>query len=170
MAFKVTISSDGDSIALKLGKLKKELGEAQSLKEMVAASLVTLTERTFSAQADPWGHKWKPSQRAIIQHGLTLVDTGLMRASFIAADEGGEVYFGQKMGAPKKSSYYTRRKDVNPVNYFNVHQYGTKKLPRRAMAPIVGSTGAPRLALPDSYKTFIEKAIEREVNDILSRR
>lgn len=71
--------------------------------------------------------KWKPSKRAILQHGKTLIDTGnLMQSIYGRVDDDNIVVY------------------VENVPYAEKHQEGLDGMPRR-----------PFLTLPDEFDTTI---------------
>lgn len=97
------------------GRLKKLLDitdKPEQLLQAIGIQLSSSVEKNFNQQKDSQGKRWKPSQRAIKNHGKTLVDTGrLSLIDFSITSEG--VVVGTS------------------VDYGRKHDLGLDKMPKR---------------------------------------
>ena len=82
--------SGGDEIIRRLGDLYFDSKKMQKFSRLAGAEMVHQTEERFYNQHDLQRQPWIPSQRAIIQNGKTLRDTGRLMASltYIALPDG----------------------------------------------------------------------------------
>lgn len=117
--FRVTV--DVGPMASRIERMRREALLAWLGRVGAQAAMVMMRDSTqsFQRQADPvTGAPWKPSVRAIKQHGQTLLDTGRLRRSVRAEYEvGGDmvhVYGG-----------------TLPLAYAAVHQFGGRRTPKR---------------------------------------
>jgi phage virion morphogenesis protein len=82
-------------------------GAVDRMDESIGAAMVASTQRRFRAQRSPLGNPWKPSRRALKEHGQTLVKRGLLLGSLTFNVIPGK---GVEWGSPMK--------------YAGVHQTG----------------------------------------------
>ncbi|MBX9944947.1 MAG: phage virion morphogenesis protein [Reyranella sp.] len=68
-----------------LERLSKTLVDLWQTMDAIGAYLVASTQRRFERQAGPDGTPWKPSIRAQIEGGWTLLDSGHLRSSIAHA-------------------------------------------------------------------------------------
>jgi phage virion morphogenesis protein len=69
------------SSAIGLERLSKIAGDLTPVMDTIGAYLVSSTQRRFTTQTGPGGAPWKPSLRATLEGGQTLLDSGMLRAS-----------------------------------------------------------------------------------------
>jgi phage gpG-like protein len=162
MALDLSVKTDLADLERRLRAMARGLGDPVPMLETIGSYLVNEAQKTFDAQASPWGDPWPPSGRvrkiaagraAGGGGGLTLVDTGFMRSSFSQYTLGGSVFFQEGM---------------NAMNYFRFHQWGTRRMPARPMVPLKGPAAAPRLDLPPGYERKIVEIAEKYINGIIS--
>jgi phage gpG-like protein len=177
MALRVTILSNADSFIKNINNIVRKLTDTTKLKEKIGNKLVEKAENIFSLQQSPWGQPWKPSERVLKlrrkpgyeEKGLTLVSTTNLRQSFGIINEGEAVYFSQNLKPGAKISKRTGKiLNPNPVNYFGYHQFGTNRMVARPMVPVRGPWDSPKLDLPATYQTEIQKLVEDYINAALS--
>jgi phage gpG-like protein len=56
-------------------------GPLDAMDDAIGAAMVASTQLRFRAQVDPQGNPWKPSKRALKDHGKTLIEKGMLLAS-----------------------------------------------------------------------------------------
>jgi phage virion morphogenesis protein len=64
-----------------LDRLSRAMSDLWQTMDAIGAYVVSSTQRRFQTQLSPDGVTWKPSQRAIRDQGLTLLDHGHLRSS-----------------------------------------------------------------------------------------
>lgn len=66
-----------------LARLLARLGDLKPLMEIFGAYFTDETRHRFELGETPEGEKWKPSLRAVLFGGKTLLDRGLLRDSYV---------------------------------------------------------------------------------------
>lgn len=56
-------------------------GPLDAMDDAIGLAMVAGTQKRFRAGTDPMGNPWKPSKRALKEHGKTLIETGMLLAS-----------------------------------------------------------------------------------------
>lgn len=88
MGLSYQIRADGgEAVERRLGSLLRALENLTPLMSTIAAFMREATRQRFEDGQGPDGRAWKPSIRARLQGGQTLVDHGILRDS-IADDHG----------------------------------------------------------------------------------
>lgn len=104
------------------------------------------TRQLHERQVDPWGNRWRPLSPYTVRkkgHATILYDTGRLLRSYHWRLEGNNaVRFG------------------TDVPYAAVHQFGTKRVPRRPILPL---TKGGKVNLPQPYWLEIRYIIEKWV-------
>lgn len=88
LTFKIT-AQGAESVERRLASLLRSLGNLTPLMSTLAAFLREATRQRFEDGEGPDGRPWKPSIRARLHGGQTLVDHGILRDS-IADDHGAD--------------------------------------------------------------------------------
>jgi len=108
MAISLDIKVEGKALKT-LQMLAKRMDNLQPVMREIGEVVRESVMRNFREQRSPEGAAWKPSLRALMQGGLTLVDTATLRNSI---------------------NVRARRRSVTigtPVEYAAVHQFGARK-------------------------------------------
>jgi len=108
MAISLDIKVEGKALKT-LQMLAKRMDNLQPVMREIGEVVRESVMRNFREQRSPEGAPWKPSLRALVQGGLTLVDTATLRNSI---------------------NVRARRRSVTigtPVEYAAVHQFGARK-------------------------------------------
>lgn len=109
----------------------------------IGRMMLRRTRALHAQQRDPWGAAWKPLAPATVRkkgHSRILIDTGRMLSSYSYRVEGDSVRFGPR------------------VPYARFHQFGTARIPRRAVLPLDRSGN---VRLPADYRRELEDIIQR---------
>lgn len=163
---KITVYLDLSRARRKVDRARLTRAQLSELGRLGAALVLKDSTQSFMRQRDPnTGKAWKPSYRAKMQSGQTLLDTGRMRRS-VRSDSSVEGQVVTFIGG------------TLPLIYAPIHQYGgvirarnkpflTFRLPdgtwRRAKSvtipkrPFVGMSMASRKRFDGAIKAAIEK-------------
>lgn len=117
------------------GKRIAKAGSAATMRDIMAAvgeEAVELVREGFEKESDPYGSKWAALK---YRSGRILQDTGRLRSS-----------------VHRQSATANRVSVGLSATYASFHQFGTRRMPRRAMLP----TGR----MPRSWSTRIRKAAQ----------
>lgn len=105
----------------KVASMTKKIADRRPLLRDAGEIMISGTARRFEQGVDPEGRPWEISERAMAQGGQTLLDSGRLRSSIDAAEDGQTVYVGSNLA------------------YARIHQLGGEagrghktKLPARA--------------------------------------
>lgn len=118
------LTGDFGKLQKLIGAFEKAAGKdfARSLALNLAAETISLVQREFRSQSDPYGDAWAPLKA---RAGMILSDTGHLRNSVaIAAATGSQIRIA--IGA----------------SYAPFHQKGTKRMPQRMILPRDGDLPA----------------------------
>ncbi len=111
---RVTVEIDAAEVRDAFARLARLGRDFRPVMERIGSYLVSSTQLRFEDQKGPDGRPWKPSERARLQHGQTLRDTGRLMQSI---------------------TYRATRRQVEVgtnVIYAPVHQFGAEIRPVRA--------------------------------------
>lgn len=146
----------GEVNQLNLGSLLGMTTEKmREFNELVGAQMVDSTEERFNTQMSPDGVRWLPSQRAIVQNGETLRDTGRLKTSL--------TYIPLPDGVEWGTNVY----------YAPVHQYGAHITPKRGeFLKFVNAYGvtvfARSVTIPARPYLGVDAQDINEISDILA--
>jgi len=102
-----------------LGRLLARLDDMTPANARIGMLLVSSIQENFELGHAPDGTRWKPSRRAVLQGGQTLVDTGALRAGIVYEASADKVEVG-----PSGPS----------LKYARIHQEGGEIRPKSAKA------------------------------------
>ena len=118
-------------------------------------SVITLS---FTRSQSPNGEAWRPLAESTIERrrkrsGKPLIDTGLLRQSIATRGEAKAVVFGVAGSA---------------ASYAPFHQFGTRKIPRRAFLP-TDASGTPQFD-GGSARKWIERTMREALDYIAGKK
>lgn len=143
-----------DTLTPRLAKARKALVDFTPAMRLIADLMRTQTAERFDAETGPDGVRWKPSQRAIEDGGLTLTKSGELSLSIVAASDATSAVAG-----------------TNKI-YAAIHQFGGRITPRagkKALRTPFGPRGAvtmparPFLGFSPQDVVEIEGVLERHL-------
>jgi phage virion morphogenesis protein len=105
----ITISIHDEELRTFLKQLGERLGDLTPLMRNIGEILKERAMQSFASGESPEGRTWKPSRRARLQRGKTLIDTAVLRNSIHVQPGPRSVKVG------------------TPIQYAGTHQFGAKK-------------------------------------------
>ncbi|QAZ66767.1 phage virion morphogenesis protein [Solidesulfovibrio carbinolicus] len=102
-----------------LGRIAALLGDMTPAMDRIGLALVSSIQENFELGHSPDGQRWKPSRRAVLQGGQTLVDTGALMNGIVHEAAADQVTVG-----PSGPS----------LKYARIHQEGGEIRPKSAKA------------------------------------
>lgn len=124
-----------------LDRLSRVVTDLWSTMDAIGAYLVSSTQRRFDRQADPNGQRWLPSIRVRLHGGMTLQDSGALKASIahIAYRDAVEVGSNRIYAAIHQLGGIIRAKNVKNLRFRIGERWITKPsvtIPARAFLGI----------------------------------
>jgi phage virion morphogenesis protein len=109
MAVQLHITVQDEKVRALFGQLQKSMGDLTPVMREVGEIVRESVMRNFRESRSPEGVPWKPSRRALLGAGRTLIDTATLRNSIHVRPEKDKVAVG------------------TPVEYGGVHQVGARR-------------------------------------------
>lgn len=157
----ISITIDTVNLRAALNKLRGRMGNLQPLFDGIGQAVVSETVERFRDEEAPDGNKWKKSQRAELESGLTLTGPGAhLRGSIVHRPSADDVTVGTNMvyAAIHQFGGRTRPHEIRPRKLNGALKFG-KVFAKRVSHPGSLMPARPFLGVGERERAAIESEI-----------
>lgn len=155
MAATLSIELNTADAKSEVEKLLSKVEHKAPLMDRLAMYLETSTKNRFETGRGPDGKPWKPSRRALLQGGQTLLDHGHLRDSFVSASSESEAEVGSNHPGAA-------------AHHFGAVIRPTKAKALRFQIPGVGWVMARKVTLPARPILGIDDADQKAMAEVIT--